>query len=55
MEILLKECFAVSYYSKGGFNYSILKDLPFDEYEIVIKETNRVMKELTEETADSGE
>ena len=30
-------------------------NLPFDEYEIVIQETNRVMKELTEEISDSGE
>lgn len=52
-EVLIQESFATSFYSKGGFDYNTIKDFPFDEYEIVIKETNRI-KNLKPETDDNG-
>lgn len=52
-EILIQEAFAASFYSKGGFDYNTLKDFPFDEYEIVMKETNRVKTEMEKENENN--
>ena len=45
IKMLIQESYAASFYSKGGFDFNTLKDLPFDDYEIVIKETVRVKEE----------
>jgi len=53
-EALLIESFMIGHYSKGGFSYDVLKDLPFNEYEILVKEAIRVSK-LNDKKEESAE
>lgn len=36
----------ISYYTKGGFTKGDLDKMPFDEFEIVLKEVQRIEKLL---------
>lgn len=43
-EVLVKESFLVMYYTKGGVTLKELKNLPFNEYEMFVKEALRLQK-----------
>ena len=48
-EDLIKEMFFLSYFSKGGFTVSDIKQLDMNEYEIAIAEAGRIQKMLNTE------
>jgi len=47
-ENFIKESFLIMYYTKGGINKKELDGMPFDEYEIWLKEAIIVQENLTE-------
>jgi len=50
---LIKECFLVMHFSKGGVSFKELKELEFDKYEMFVKEALRIQKEnVPKETTD---
>jgi hypothetical protein len=48
-ELLLKQQFLISYYSKGGFSFDETKRLTTKKYDVVLKEALRVQRISTEE------
>lgn len=44
MATFLIESMTISFWTKGGYNFESLQKLPFDDFEIVLREALRVQK-----------
>ena len=44
MQSFLVECATIGFWTKGAFPFPSLKELPFDEFEIVLKESLRIQE-----------
>lgn len=44
MEFLIVEAVKISYFTKGGFTFSDIKNLDFGDYERLLKEADRIQQ-----------
>lgn len=44
-ESLIQEAFLISYQSKGGFTFDNVCEMPFDLYEITLREAMRIQSD----------
>ena len=49
-EYLLRQCFLISYYSKGGYSYETAVGMTDINFKILVDEAKKIQKILKEET-----